>query len=341
MSSIAAPKEAPKSSAPHIFAAGVGITPLPPIDANASSILRPTIAIISMGEMGLGIASLLVKYSYPVITNLDGRSSSTKARAEAAGVKNVPFDQMLSQASIVLSVLPPGEALALAEKAAASLLFSPLSRYGKGKLVYIDLNAISPSLSRQASAPILDAGMTFIDGCVLAYPPKEMPDGSWFRPSIPLSGPALSSAIPEPWSSELTSLLNFRHVSPDIGAASGLKMCFAAINKGQTAIVIQAYTTASNLGVLDSVREHMAEYFPHVVNGMEGAMVGSQRKAYRWIKEMEEIEECFVTEGGWNRGIFEGVAGVFKVVKGCEVQSGVEGMVKSVCGGLKARRKSC
>ncbi|KAF8856913.1 6-phosphogluconate dehydrogenase C-terminal domain-like protein [Acephala macrosclerotiorum] len=301
----------------------------------------PGSAILSMGEMGLGIASLLVKYSYPVITNLDGRSAATKARAKAVGVKDAPFDQMLSQASVVLSVLPPGEALALAEKAAASLLFSPLSRYGKGKLVYIDLNAISPSLSRKISARIIDAGMTFIDGCVLAYPPKEMPDGSWFRPSIPLSGPSLSTAIPDPWSSELTSLLNFRHVSPDIGAASGLKMCFAAVIKGQTAIAIQAYTTASNLGVLASVREHMAEYFPHVVNGMEGAMVGSQKKAYRWIKEMEEIEECFVTEGGWDKGIFEGAADVFRVVKKCEVQSGIEGMVSSVSGGLRARRKSC
>lgn len=296
---------------------------------------------MSMGEMGLGIASLLVKYSYPVVTNLNGRSAATKARAQVVRVKDVPFDQMLAQASIVLSVLPPGEALALAEKTSASLLFSPLSRYGKGKLAYIDLNAISPSLSRKVSTPIIDAGMIFIDGCVLAYPPKEMPDGSWFRPSIPLSGPPLLTAIPEPWSSELSSLLNFRHVSPDIGAASGLKMCFAAVNKGQTAIAIQAYTTASNLGVLASMREHMAEYFPDVVNGMEGAMVGSQRKAYRWIKELEEIEECFVTEGGWDRGVFEGAANVFRVVKGCEPQSEVEGMVGSVCKGLRARRKSC
>ncbi|KAE8444113.1 hypothetical protein EG329_000895 [Mollisiaceae sp. DMI_Dod_QoI] len=295
---------------------------------------------MSMGEMGLGIASLLIKYSYPVITNLDGRSPSTKARAEAAGVKSVPLEDMLSQTSIFLSVLPPGESLALAEKTSTTILSRP-SRHGMEKLVYIDLNAISPSLSRKISVPISEAGMTFIDGCILAYPPKEMPDGSWFRPSIPLSGPPLSTAIPEPWSSELTSLLNFRHVSPDIGAASGLKMCFAGINKGQTAIAIQAYTTAKNLGVLDSIREHMTEYFPHVVVGMEGAMVGSQRKAYRWIKEMEEIEECFVTEGGWERGVFEGAANVFRVVEKCEPQAGVEVMVDSVCNRLKSRRKSC
>jgi hypothetical protein len=91
-------------------------------------------------------------------------------------------------------------------------------------------------------------------------------------------------------------------------------MCFGAIYKSEAAIGLQAYITAQAIGVLPALRSHMAEYFPSTTLILESSLISSQRKAYRWIKEMEEIEETFEKEGGWSRGIFQNVSNVFRVL---------------------------
>lgn len=44
-------------------------------------------------------------------------------------------------------------------------------------------------------------------------------------------------------------------------------------------------------------------------------------KAYRWVREMEEIAATMNEEGGWGRDIFTGAAGVYKAVAEDEVLS--------------------
>jgi 3-hydroxyisobutyrate dehydrogenase-like beta-hydroxyacid dehydrogenase len=327
------------SQADRTFGSGVGVCTLPP-QYRASALKKPTIAIISLGEMGMGVATLLQKYSYLVVTNLDGRSATTKARAEAIGVQVLPFRQMLEEASILLSIVPPAEAYPLAKMMATH--FQTFNKQ-KRKLIYMDLNAISPALSRALAEVVNTAGMTFIDGAILGFPPRELEDGLWFRPAITTSGPKLSS-IQSPWTEELISLLNIRHVSDKVGAASGLKMCFGAIYKGQAAIGLQAYTTAEAIGVLPALRSHMVEYFPSTTPILESSLIGSQRKAYRWINEMEEIEETFMKEGGWSRGLFQHISNVFRIVVqetdlGQTAKPDVESVIGDVCLALK-RRKS-
>jgi len=75
---------------------------------------------MSFGKMGTGIATLLSKYSYSVVTNLDGRGEKTKARVERLGVKCLPLPQLVEEASLFLSVLPPAEAHNLAKTVARS-----------------------------------------------------------------------------------------------------------------------------------------------------------------------------------------------------------------------------
>ncbi len=65
------------------------------------------------------------------------------------------------------------------------------------------------------------------------------------------------------WSPEaLRAVLRCRVVGADVGAASGLKCCFASLQKGYTALAIQSYTTAERLGVLGELRAHMGEFAP-------------------------------------------------------------------------------
>lgn len=37
-------------------------------------------------------------------------------------------------------------------------------------------------------------------------------------------------------------------------------------------------------------------------------------KAYRWVREMEEIAATHAEEGGFELGLFEGVAGVYRAL---------------------------
>jgi hypothetical protein len=62
-----------------------------------------------------------------VYTNLDGRSTAAHQRALEAGKINVPLDALLSKSNWILSIGPPGEAFASAQKIRRVLAGSPLA----------------------------------------------------------------------------------------------------------------------------------------------------------------------------------------------------------------------
>jgi hypothetical protein len=155
----------PVSRRTERFGSGVSVGLLP-LDSRISTYKKPTIAIMSFGEMGMGIATLLLKYSYSVITNLDGRRKNTKARAQSVGVKDFPLKKTLEEATIMLSIVPPAEAYSLAKLTATAM--QAVTKQTR-KLVYMDLNAVSPDLSREIAEVVNTAGMTFIDGVLSSY----------------------------------------------------------------------------------------------------------------------------------------------------------------------------
>ena len=74
-------------------------------EAPSTSHPLPTIAIISLGSMGIGIAKLLLAHDYQVCTSLQDRSPATRARAEGLNMKCYDTDSALVAASdIVLSL---------------------------------------------------------------------------------------------------------------------------------------------------------------------------------------------------------------------------------------------
>ncbi len=280
--------------------------------AMAEIMPKPTIAVISIGQMGLGIASLLRQHSYPVVTSLEGRSDITRKRAEIAGIRALNLVDLVQGSDLILSIVPPKDAMAMAH-AVVSAAKHRKHDSSERKLTYLELNAVSPHLARNICTVIETANIAFVDGGILGFPPKRLDDGTWFRPALVTSGPLLA-AIPQSAAQDLIAVLNIRHISNEIGSASGLKMCFGAIYKGHAAIAFQAYTTASSLGILPALQDHLKEFFPEVAERVESSMLGSQQKAYRWIKEMEEIRETFADEGNWSSDLFTGVADVFRVV---------------------------
>lgn len=93
-------------------------------------------------------------------------------------------------------------------------------------------------------------------------------------------------------------------------------MCFASLTKGFTALAIQSFTTAHRLNVLPELQEHLQQYSPKSLELAQRGIVGMPPKAYRWVREMEEIAETHEADGGYhhNESIFQAVARVYDLV---------------------------
>lgn len=220
--------------------------------------------------------------------------------------------------------MPPRDAEATAQR-----IIDALSGGGRpNPLYYADLNAVSPSTCRGIASLIEKARVPirFIDGCVLGGPPRrksaadpktnlsvsDANDPEWNKPRIPISGPHSWTELPG--GDRLSTVLNVRSISDEIGPASGLKMCFASMSKGFTAIATQAFATAHSLGVAEELKTEAAAILPRHFAMAEGGVPSMVPKAYRWVREMEEIAKTMEEEGGWERDLFTGAAGVYREV---------------------------
>src|SRR5271165_5984427 len=113
------------------------------------------VAIIAPGAMGAGIGKRLASPGVRVLTSLAGRSDATAARAGEAGMVAVS-DEEIAAADFVLSILPPGDALVLAQR------FAPVLTLSNAKPVYVDCNAINPATVEKVAAVIAPTGCAFV-----------------------------------------------------------------------------------------------------------------------------------------------------------------------------------
>src|SRR5947199_8950726 len=106
--------------------------------------MSETVGVIAMGEMGSAVARHLHERGATVITQLAGRSAASAARAERAGAIPVSTDdEFTGQADFILSIVPPGDAVALAERLAAAL------KRAARNTVYVDCKAVSPQTAER------------------------------------------------------------------------------------------------------------------------------------------------------------------------------------------------
>ena len=202
--------------------------------------MKPTIAIMSPGDMGHAVAAVLRQGGLRVISQLDGRSQRTRALADRAGIEEVADDDALArEAEIVLSILVPAQALALAERIAAALAASG------ARPVYVDCNAIAPETTRRIALIIEGAGARFVDAGIIGPPPKPGTSTTRFYASGRDAGAF----------ARLGDFgLDVRVIGDQPGQASALKMCYAALTKGTTALMTQLSVAAARLGVSEALR---------------------------------------------------------------------------------------
>jgi len=180
----------------------------------------PTVAIIAPGNMGSGVAQRLSEHNVTVLTTLAGRSPQSAARARTVGMQDVD-ERQLMEADFLLSIVPPGEALALAER------LVPLLAAANRKPVYADCNAVSPQTMQRIADTVVRSGASFVAAGIIGPPPKPGSSNTKFYASGPAAG-------------ELARLNDYglivRVLEGPLTAASALKMSYAGITKGFTAL---------------------------------------------------------------------------------------------------------
>lgn len=257
--------------------------------------MPPSIAVVAPGAMGSAIATRLVEHGCKVLTLLKGRSAATQARAAAAGMTGAS-EAEIANADIILSIVPPGEAVALAEQ-----LATLINRNAK-KPVVVDCNAVNVETIRTIEDIVLSSGARLVDAAIIGLPPKPGTKG----PAFYVSGDAAGDIA------VLGQLgLDLRLIEGPIGAASALKMSYAGINKGLTGLGAAMVLAATRAGAADALRDELALSLPQVQARLANALPDMLPKAYRWVAEMREIAG-FLGEDHPAALIHEGFARLFE-----------------------------
>ena len=104
-----------------------------------------------------------------------------------------------------------------------------------------------------------------------------------------------------------------RVMSERIGDASGVKMCYAAMTKGTTALAVELLVAARKLGVEQALEKELRDSRSDVFDWQMKSIPSMPPKAYRWVPEMQEIAKTF-GELGMTRRIFEGATDMYELI---------------------------
>jgi putative dehydrogenase len=190
----------------------------------SNSIRATTVAIVGAGEMGAAVAARLREAGARALTTLRGRSAKSVERTSRARVEVVEDDdRLVSAAALILSIAPPGQAIAVAERFRAPLTRAP------DKPVFVDCNAVSPPTVRRIAEILAPSGCHFVDAGIIGGPP---PSGRLDKgPRFYCSGPRADLVM------ALRDYgLDIHVLNDQIGAASALKMSYAGLTKGLIAV---------------------------------------------------------------------------------------------------------
>jgi 3-hydroxyisobutyrate dehydrogenase-like beta-hydroxyacid dehydrogenase len=216
------------------------------------------VGLLFPGEMGAEVGAAA---RAEVVWASEGRSAATRARAEAAGLRDVgSLAELVATSEIVLSVCPP----ALAEDVAGAVAAAGFEG------LFVEANAVSPARAERIAAMLESAGARTVDGGIIGgtglhlYLSGDRADSG--RVAALFDGTAVDAIV----------------LDAGIGAASALKMAFGGWNKIGIALVAQAYAIARAYGVEDAL----------ATEGVPAERIArAAPKAWRWAPEMDEVAE--------------------------------------------------
>ena len=259
-----------------------------------------TVGILSPGDMGHTVGERLREHGLRVIAHLADRSERTRQLAAKAGIEEATsYEALVQEADVVLCILVPAQANAAAQKVATAL------RRTGADLLYADCNAIAPQTTRGIGEVITDAGGRFVDASIIGPPPRKEGATRFYASGV--------------HASELARLnsygLDVPVISDRIGDASAIKMCYAGLTKGLTALCMELVVAAEALGVREALFEEYRMSQEAMLKRMEGGLPGMPSKSRRWVGEMEEIAATMAGVGLTPK-FHEGAADIYRFVGG-------------------------
>lgn len=227
------------------------------------------VTLLHPGEMGASLGACAHAVGHEVRWVASGRSPATAARAESAGlVACTELSAALRDCDVVLAVCPPDAAGAVASEVAQL----------ESTALYVDANAVSPATARQIARTVGPA--RYVDGGIIG-PPAHRPGTT----RLFLSGGHAVEVAALFEGSKLECVVT----AGGAGAASAVKMAYAAWTKGSAALLLAIRALAEREGVAEALLEEWRRSQPGVGERVASAAVGTPRKAWRFVGEMDEI----------------------------------------------------
>jgi L-threonate 2-dehydrogenase len=241
-----------------------------------------TVAVLSPGEMGSNVGRILAAAGTRVLTCLEGRGPGSAERARDAGFICVPdLAALVSEAELIVSVVPPAAAEPLAR-----LVAQALSAYGapeheqRHRPLYLDANSIGPETVERIATVLTEAGADFVDGCIIGGA-RDLRGRSRFY----LSGASAETAA------KLLQPLNVSVLGARPGQASAFKVLYAGVTKGLSAMGMELLAGAELLGVSDELLEKLRLDWPNVATFWARNLPELPPRAKRRAQEMAELAE--------------------------------------------------
>jgi 3-hydroxyisobutyrate dehydrogenase-like beta-hydroxyacid dehydrogenase len=271
------------------------------------------ILLLHPGEMGSSIGASLRSNGHAVFWIREGRSQASAERAQSAGLEPVAtLREGLGGVDHLISVCPPDAALAVAREVSAAGFAG----------TYLDANAVSPATAREIHARVGDA---FVDGGIVG-PPAWKPGTT----RLYLSGSKAAEVAG--WFEG--SPTDARALDGGAGAASALKMAYAAFTKGSAALLLAIRALAEREGVTEPLLEEWDRSQPGLARRSELTASGTSGKAWRFEGEMREIAATF-DAAGLPGGFHEAAAEVYRrmrdlkdVAGGADLESVLEALLR-------------
>ncbi len=240
----------------------------------------------------------------------EGRSTATAERATAERLEAVPdLQSAVAEADIVISVCPPAEAEAVANAVSAVSGAAGTDAMGRdANLIYVDANAVSPATSKRIGGLF----GRYVDGGIIGRPPRQ--PGTTRLYLAASAGdtdgvhPGDAAVVAALWEdSELETCV----IDGGVGAASALKMAYAAWTKGSAALLTAIAAGAAVMGVEQDLRSEWALSQPELNDRMRSMPAGLGPKAWRFAGEMDEIAATF-DDVGLPAGFWRAAADLYR-----------------------------
>ena len=256
-----------------------------------------TVGILSPGDMGHTVGERLKAYGLTVIAHLADRSARTRGLAQKAGIEEVEsYDALVEEADVILCILVPAEAAAAAQTVADAL------RRTGADLLYADCNAVAPQTTIEIGEIIAGAGGRFADASIIGPPPRRAGATRFYASGV--------------HAGELGRLedygLDVPVISDRVGDASAIKMCYAGLTKGLTALCTNLLVAAEALGIRDALFEEWGLSQEAMLKRVQG-LTSMPPKSRRWVGEMEEIADTMAGVG-MSPKFHEGAAEIYRFV---------------------------